>query len=86
MAKVESTVPGHVRVSTPQELDASEAVRELVSRHQAQDVEGGPLDCTGYLRLRRKGSQYGGFVNAFVSTGVINIRLQHSDEIPEPAL
>ncbi|MFJ9714663.1 hypothetical protein ACIRPQ_01740 [Streptomyces sp. NPDC101213] len=43
--------------------------------------EGDPLDYTGYLRLRRKGSQYGGFVYAFASTGVINFRLHHSDEI-----
>ncbi|MFC8368401.1 hypothetical protein ACFUIT_10530 [Streptomyces sp. NPDC057239] len=43
--------------------------------------EGDPLDYTGYLRLRRKGSQYGGFVYAFASTGVINFRLQHTDEI-----
>ena len=47
--------------------------------------EGDPLDYTGYLRLRRKGSQYGGFVYAFPSTGVINFRLQHSDEIAELA-
>ena len=43
--------------------------------------EGDPLDYTGYLRLRRKGSQYGGFAYVFASTGVINFRLQHSDEI-----
>ncbi|MFF4037412.1 hypothetical protein [Streptomyces sp. NPDC001816] len=48
--------------------------------------EGDPLDYTGYLRLRRKGSQYGGFVYAFPSTGVINFRLQYSDEIAELAL
>ncbi|MFD6311999.1 hypothetical protein ACIGCZ_17350 [Streptomyces nigra] len=43
--------------------------------------EGDPLDYTGYLRLRRRGSQYGGFVYAFPSTGLINSRLQYSDEI-----
>ncbi|MFF4841075.1 hypothetical protein [Streptomyces collinus] len=47
--------------------------------------QGDPLDYTGYLRLRRRGSQYGGFVYAFASTGVINFRLQHSDEIAELA-
>ncbi|MET8806387.1 hypothetical protein [Streptomyces sp. NPDC004546] len=47
--------------------------------------EGDPLDYMGYLRLRRKGSQYGGFVYAFPSTGVINFRLQYSDEIAELA-
>lgn len=47
--------------------------------------EGDPLDYTGYLRLRRKGSQYGGFVYVFASTGVINFRLQYSDEIAELA-
>lgn len=47
--------------------------------------EGDPLDYTGYLRLRRKGSQYGGFVYAFASTGVINFRLLYSDEIAELA-
>ncbi|MFI1352467.1 hypothetical protein ACH4TV_02570 [Streptomyces sp. NPDC020898] len=47
--------------------------------------EGDPLDYTGYLRLRRKGSQYGGFVYAFASTGVINFRLRYSDEIAELA-
>ncbi|MGX5209422.1 hypothetical protein ACWKT3_12060 [Streptomyces violaceus] len=47
--------------------------------------EGDPLDYTGYLRLRRQGSQYGGFVYAFASTGVINFRLQYSDEIAELA-
>ncbi|MGW2763479.1 hypothetical protein [Streptomyces sp. NPDC001275] len=47
--------------------------------------EGEPLDYTGYLRLRRKGSQYGGFVYAFAATGLINFRLQHSDEIAKLA-
>jgi hypothetical protein len=47
--------------------------------------EGDPLDYTGYLRLRRTGSQYGGFVYAFASTGVINFRLRYSDEIAELA-
>ncbi|MFE9925196.1 hypothetical protein ACFYQA_27565 [Streptomyces sp. NPDC005774] len=47
--------------------------------------EGDPLDYTGYLRLRRKGSQYGGFAYVFASTGVVNFRLQHSDEIAELA-
>ncbi|WP_179894605.1 hypothetical protein [Streptomyces sp. f150] len=47
--------------------------------------EGDPLDYSGYLRLRRKGSQFGGFAYAFASTGVINFRLQHSDEIAELA-
>ncbi|MEU8650738.1 hypothetical protein [Streptomyces sp. NPDC048737] len=47
--------------------------------------EGEPLDYSGYLRLRRKGSQYGGFAYAFASTGLINFRLQHSDEIAELA-
>ncbi|MFF8593718.1 hypothetical protein ACF061_20175 [Streptomyces sp. NPDC015220] len=47
--------------------------------------EGDPLDYTGYLRLRRKGSQYGGFAYAFPSTGLINLRLQHSDEIAKLA-
>ncbi|MFF0202725.1 hypothetical protein [Streptomyces sp. NPDC005017] len=47
--------------------------------------EGDPLDYSGYLRLRRKGSQYGGFAYSFASTGVINFRLQHSDEITQLA-
>ncbi|MFF7722574.1 hypothetical protein ACFZDB_24870 [Streptomyces luteogriseus] len=47
--------------------------------------EGDPLDYSGYLRLRRKGSQFGGFAYAFASTGVVNFRLQHSDEIAELA-
>ncbi|MEU7209929.1 hypothetical protein AB0B06_16100 [Streptomyces sp. NPDC044989] len=47
--------------------------------------EGDPLDYTGYLRLRRKGSQYGGFVYAFPSTGVINFRLQYGDKIAQLA-
>ncbi|MEW2255891.1 hypothetical protein [Streptomyces sp. NPDC047869] len=47
--------------------------------------EGDSLDYSGYLRLRRKGSQYGGFAYAFASTGVINFRLRHSDEIKELA-
>ncbi|UOB08703.1 hypothetical protein MQE23_06360 [Streptomyces sp. HP-A2021] len=47
--------------------------------------EGDPLDYSGYLRLRRKGSQFGGFAYAFASTGVVNFRLLHSDEIAELA-
>ncbi|MFJ3336872.1 hypothetical protein [Streptomyces sp. NPDC086766] len=47
--------------------------------------EGDPLDYTGYLRLRRKGSQYGGFAYVFPSTGLINFRLKHGDEIAELA-
>ncbi|MEV6840572.1 hypothetical protein AB0N17_39880 [Streptomyces sp. NPDC051133] len=54
-----------------------------IKRHTWQ--EGEPLDYSGYLRLRRKGSQYGGFVYAFPSTGVINFRLRHSDEIDKLA-
>ncbi|WP_367323599.1 hypothetical protein [Streptomyces sp. HUAS ZL42] len=46
---------------------------------------GEPLDYSGYLRLRRKGSQYGGFAYAFASTGLINFRLRHSDAIEKLA-
>ncbi|MGW7402174.1 hypothetical protein ACWGI9_00240 [Streptomyces sp. NPDC054833] len=47
--------------------------------------EGDPLDYSGYLRLRRKGSQYGGFAYAFASTGVVNFRLQHGEVIEKVA-
>ncbi|MGW2641563.1 hypothetical protein [Streptomyces sp. NPDC001348] len=47
--------------------------------------EGDPLDYTRYLRLRRKGSQYGGFAYAFPSTGVVNFRLQHGEAIEKVA-
>ncbi|MFC8515653.1 hypothetical protein [Streptomyces sp. NPDC057257] len=46
---------------------------------------GEPLDYSSYLRLRREGSQYGGFAYAFASTGLINFRLRHSDEIEKLA-
>ncbi|WP_316743811.1 hypothetical protein [Streptomyces sp. MK7] len=46
---------------------------------------GEPLDYSGYLRLRRKGSQYGGFAYAFASTGLVNFRLRRSDQIEKLA-
>nr|WTB34821.1 hypothetical protein OG781_39850 [Streptomyces sp. NBC_00830] len=46
---------------------------------------GNPLDYSHYLRLRRKGSQFGGFAYVFASNGVINLRLRHNKEIERVA-
>ncbi|MFE2984363.1 hypothetical protein [Streptomyces sp. NPDC059262] len=39
-----------------------------------------PLDYTRYLRLRRQGSQFGGFAYAYAEHSAINLRLNHSKQ------
>lgn len=39
-----------------------------------------PLDYSRYLRLRRQGSQYGGFAYVYAEYSTINLRLNHSQQ------
>ncbi|MEW2071394.1 hypothetical protein [Streptomyces sp. NPDC007346] len=41
---------------------------------------GAPLDYSGYLRLRRQGSQFGGFAYVYAERSSINLRLHHTRE------
>ncbi|MEV7253485.1 hypothetical protein [Streptomyces cyaneofuscatus] len=41
---------------------------------------GAPLDYSGYLRLRRQGSQFGGFAYVYAEHSSINLRLHHTRE------
>ncbi|MGW2872177.1 hypothetical protein [Kitasatospora sp. NPDC001225] len=42
--------------------------------------EGEPLDYSDYLRLRRQGSQLGGFAYVYADTGVVNLRLNYDSD------
>ncbi|SCK55695.1 hypothetical protein YUYDRAFT_07379 [Streptomyces sp. ScaeMP-e48] len=41
---------------------------------------GAPLDYSGYLRLRRQGSRFGGFAYVYAERSSINLRLHHTRE------
>ncbi|MFJ5658695.1 hypothetical protein ACIQD5_35860, partial [Streptomyces microflavus] len=47
-----------------------------IKRQNAQP--GAPLDYSGYLRLRRQGSQFGGFAYVYAEHSSINLRLHHT--------
>lgn len=45
---------------------------------------GDPLDYSSYLRLRRQGSQLGGFAYVYAQYGTVNLRLNHTrDQLNE---
>lgn len=85
--------------------EGQETVRQLLSRSPASDLfvrflaettswenvgvygikrknapADAPLDYTRYLRLRRQGSQFGGFAYAYAEHSTINLRLNHSKQ------
>ncbi|MFC8230662.1 hypothetical protein [Streptomyces sp. NPDC057287] len=41
---------------------------------------GTPLDYSRYLRMRKRGSQFGGFAYLWAESGIVNLRLDHSHE------
>ena len=47
---------------------------------------GTPLDYSRYLRLRKQGSQFGGFACAYPANGYIHLRLNFSSEVERNAV